>query len=342
MRYTSFCALILITVCHSSCKQNHKDPRKIIVNSENQGVITSHGPKRISRNIVQDKKGNIWIAAFDGIFRFDGKSFTNITSKVTSIRFFSILEDKKGNFWFGSLGSGVYYYDGKSFTNFTTRDGLLNNEVGSIYEDQKGDIWFGVSGGASCYNGKTFRNYLTDGNGMHEDYTGKNFPNRQLNGVTTIIEDRKKGFWFGAFDGVYHYDGKAFIAFTNKGRAFKNVRSIIEDKAGNIWLGGADGLWRYNGGAFTNFTRNFVGHVYEDRDGNIWTTAQKANEGMCIISRYDGHTLMDKEPTVTEIESKYEGNKGMIFGVLEAIDGSFWFGSMNGVYHYDTVSRSPF
>jgi len=32
-------------------------------------VNTSHGPKWITRNIIQDRKGNIWMAAFDGIFR---------------------------------------------------------------------------------------------------------------------------------------------------------------------------------------------------------------------------------------------------------------------------------
>ena len=49
---------------------------------ESKDVISSHGPKSITRNIIQDRRGNIWIAAFDGVFRYDGKSFTNITSKI--------------------------------------------------------------------------------------------------------------------------------------------------------------------------------------------------------------------------------------------------------------------
>ncbi|WP_396724057.1 two-component regulator propeller domain-containing protein [Mucilaginibacter lappiensis] len=64
-----------------------------------EGIIleqrgNSHGPNNTTRNIIQDRKGNIWIAAFDGIFRYDGKSFTNITSKVSSEHFFSVLEDR--------------------------------------------------------------------------------------------------------------------------------------------------------------------------------------------------------------------------------------------------------
>lgn len=328
-------ALFLMSVFYTACRQSQTEGENIKINSENNGIITSSGPKRITRNIIQDRSGNIWVAAFDGIFRYDGKAFTNITSKVSSARFFSILEDRKGNFWFGSIGSGVYHYDGKSFKNFTIREGLLNNEVTSIYEDKRGNIWFGVSGGASCYDGKSFRNYIIDGNDMNEDRTGKTFPNRRPYEVTSIIESKTGKFWFATRDNTFIYDGKSFTVFTNNGKLFKNVRSIIEDKIGNIWLGGADGLFRYDGSVFINFTKNFVGHIYEDRKGNIWTSSQRTSDGRCMLSRYDEKSLTDKKPIVTEILSKYEGNKGMIFGILE-VNGSIWFGTMvNGVSRYN-------
>src|ERR1700722_9968527 len=120
MKYTHIFTLFLMLGFCTSCGQNQTEEKKIIINSETKGVITSHGPKWITRNIIQDRKGNIWIAAFDGIFRYDGKSFINITSKVTSARFFSILEDRKGNLWFGSIGSGGYCFEGKLFTKFPT------------------------------------------------------------------------------------------------------------------------------------------------------------------------------------------------------------------------------
>src|ERR1700728_478608 len=141
--YSQIYALFLVLVFCTSCKGQVKtDLPKNNIKSEIKSVITPTGPNTTTRNVIQDRKGNIWIAAFDGIFRYDGKSFTNITSKVSSARFFSVLEDRRGNLWFGSIGSGVYYYDGKSFTNFTTEERLLNNVVTSIYEDKKGNIWF--------------------------------------------------------------------------------------------------------------------------------------------------------------------------------------------------------
>jgi ligand-binding sensor domain-containing protein len=342
MKYAHVYALFLMLVFYTSCEgQNKTDLSKENIKPETKDVISSPGPTRITRNIIQDRKGNIWIAAFDGIFRYDGKSFTNITSKVSSARFFSVLEDSKGNFWFGSIGSGLYYYDGKSFQNFTNREGLAGNGVTCIYEDKTGNIWFGAEGGASCYDGKSFRNYTMNG------------------GVNSIIEDKTGKFWFATRGNTFVYDGKTFTVFTHKGKPFTNVRSIIEDKKGNIWLGGPDGLWCYNGSTFSNFTQKFVGYIYEDKRGNIWTSSERDNSQPWTslerdnsqpwtsslsaygwgwaLSRYEGKSLSNKKPTVTEIT-----NRPMIFGILEAFDGSIWFGAVDGVYRYDGNTITDF
>ncbi|KIC02165.1 histidine kinase [Flavobacterium sp. JRM] len=337
-KYLQVCTLLFILFLYTSCRQNKTESGGIIIHSKTEDVITSYGPQWISRNIIQDRKNNIWIATFTGIFRYDGKSFTNITSKVISTRFFSLLEDRNGNLWFGSIGSGVYYYDGKTFQNFTIKEGLLNNEVTSIYEDKKGNIWFGVSGGASRYDGKSFRNYIIDGNGMNEDRTGKTFPNRRPYEVNSIIEDKKGKFWFATRGNTFIYDGKTFSVFTHNDKPFKNVRSLIEDKKGNIWLGGFDGLWRYDGNTFISFTKNFVGYILEDKKGNIWTSPQRDNSQVWALFRYDGKSLSNKKPTVSEIKS---GGNGL-FGILEARDGNIWFGSMNGVYRYDGKTVTDF
>ena len=342
-------ALLMFVFCTSGKGQNKTELPKDTIKSETKDEITSLGPNDITRTIKQDRKGNIWIAAFDGIFRYDGKSFTNITSKVSdkvyglfSAPFFSVLEDRKGNLWFGSIGSGVYYYDGESFQNFTTNKGLVNNEIGCIYEDKIGNIWFGVNGGASRYDGKSFRNYMMNGDSMSEDRTGKTFPNllRPPNEVTSIIEDKTGKFWFGTRGNTFVYDGKTFTVFTHNDKPFNNVRSIIEDKKGNIWLGGTDGLWRYDGSTFTNFTQNSVGYIYEDKNENIWTSsvrsinsspANHASYQNWVLSRYEAKSLSNEEPTVTEIKPQV----GLLFGILEDYDGNIWFGASDGVHRYD-------
>lgn len=339
MKYV-YAMILMFAFCASGKGQIKTDPLKDNIKSESKDVNTFLGPASITRAIKQDKKGNIWMAAFDGVFRYDGTSFTNVTSTVSSARFFSVLVDRKGNLWFGSIGSGVYYYDGTTFRNFTTDHGLVNNEIHCIYEDKAGNIWFGVSGGASRYDGKSFRNYMMNGDTMSEERTGKTFPNLQRppNEVTSIIEDKKGKFWFSTRGNSFVYDshlpeGQAFTIVTHDGIPFKNVRWIIEDKKGTIWLGGPDGLWRYNGSAFTNFSKKFVGYIYEDKKGNIWTSSERANN-QWVLSRYDEKSLAKNETKATEINP----NEGMLFGILEVNDGSIWFGTLNGVKRISSIA----
>lgn len=342
MKYVKLFALFMMIVVCSFCDaQNKAEPPPGNTKSETKDIVTTRGPDNITRNIIQDRKGNIWIASWEGVFRYDGKSFTKVTGKISPARFFSALEDSKGNLWFGSIGSGVYLYDEKSFQHFTTQNGLINNEITCIYEDKAGTIWFGVNGGASRYDGKSCRNYLISGESMIEDVTGKTIPDftRPPNEVSSIIEDRSGRFWFATRGNTFVFDSKTFTVFAHDGKPFVNVRSIIEDQKGNIWLGGPDGLWRYDGNTFTNLSERFVGYIIEDSKGNIWTSSESKNGQGWVLSRYDENSLLNEKPDATEII-----NKPMIFGILEDDEGNIWFGA-DGVYRYNgnivTDFKSP-
>jgi ligand-binding sensor domain-containing protein len=339
--------LFLVSVFYTSCKQNETYESKDIINPETKDIVTSFGPNTMVRNVKQDRNGNILIAAAAaGVFRYDGKSFTNLTSKIGSRRFWDVLEDRHGNLWFATTDSGLYYYNGKSFQHFTTRNGLANNRVMSIHEDKAGILWFGTGGGVSRYDGKSFRNFTTKDGLSNND-------------ITTIMEDKTGKLWFGTRGDACFYDGKTFTIFRNKdGKAFYNVWSIIEDKKGNIWFGGSiikdkkdkillldQGLWRYDGITITKVSQRGASFIIEDKKGNIWTTGSvnPPNGKVWALSRYDHKSLYNKEPAVTEIMS-IKG-PGMLCGILEAKDGSIWFGALgseSGVYRYDGKTITDF
>jgi ligand-binding sensor domain-containing protein len=337
-KYVQICSVVLLFVLIASCKgQNKTDLPKDSISQpesslsdvdpyfiESNTITTPYGPGSITRNILQDRKGNIWLASWEGIIRYDGKSFTNFTNKEGLRRFhtFSVLEDRKGNIWFGTIGAGVYRYDGKLFTNFTTKDGLANDYVGCIYEDETGNIWFGTEGGASSYDGESFHNFTTKDGLTNND-------------VHSIIEDKTGKIWFGTRGDACFYDGETFTNFANKeGLSFINVWSIIEDRKGNIWLGGNDGLWRYDGNSFTNYTTDFVGYIYEGKRGNIWISAGKGLQpGTMTLYRYTNNTLSGPLRS-TNIEQIIKID-GLIFGIFEDMEGCIWFGTLNGVCRYD-------
>jgi ligand-binding sensor domain-containing protein len=315
---------------------------------ETADTISSHGPRNITRNILQDKNGNMWFATWEGIIRYDGKVFTNVTLKenLKHFRVFSLLEDRKGNIWFGTMGGGVYCYDSKTFTNFTSQDGLIDNNVTCILEDKTGNIWFATNGGPCSYNGKSFISFV-----IKEDLSSKD--------IFSMAEDKTGNIWFATRnDGVFFYDGKSFTAFTNKeGLPFREARSIMEDKKGNIWIGSKDGLCCYDpsNASFTNFKMNSVTNIFEDKTGNLWLSAGEVSfntmdlNGATPKNAYSGMALYRYDPSAalrtgsssfSKITEKNEPNDHQIFGVMEDQAGNIWFGTMNGVYCYDPKGTS--
>ena len=278
------------------------------------------GPKSITRTIIQDKNENIWLASWEGIFKYDGSSYTNLTKEVSLSRFFSILENSKGNFWFGSIGSGAYFYDGKTFKNFTTKEGLVHNNVKYIYEDNKSNVWFATQGGVSVYDGQTFRNFTTEQGLLHND-------------TNYIIEDKLGRIWFASRGEVSIFDGKTFSEFKKvDGQSFHNVRTIIEDKYGDIWLGGEDGLWQYDGSTLILIVNKFIGFLYEDSKGSLWTSIEGGKAWEVI--RFDRNPLFNTTLTSTQIWTDHS----MAFGILEDKSGNFWFGTLNGACIYDGIN----
>ena len=333
MKYLNLYALFLMTAVSISCKGQSKTPTfKDSVQYE-RSTVASVAPNSMVRNVKEDKNGNILIASIKGVFKYDGKTYTNLTSNISSPNFWDVLEDRKGNLWYGTRDSGVYCYDGKSLQHFTTKDGLPSNHIGKIYEDKSGTIWFGTRAGASRYDGRSFRNLTTKDGLPH-------------NSINTILEDKAGKIWFGTSGEACYYDGKTFNVFKDKaGKAFNNVRAILEDSKGNIWIGGSiidykkgstlyvsTGLWRYDGTSFTKVTSRGTSAIAEDQQGNIWTTGAENPNGVGAwkLCRYDQKSLFNEHQKVKEIMSL---NK-MLCGIVAARDGSIWFGSMKGVHQY--------
>ena len=169
---------------------------------------------------LHDKKGNLWFKTDGaGAFKFDGKSFTQFTTKdgLCSNNVTSILEDKKGNIWFTCIQSfkprmtgdgGLCRYDGKTFTKFPKVKGLSKNDIYTIYETKKGDIWIGATHvGVYHYDGKTFTLF---------NKTDRTYWTRHL-GLQSMLEDKNGTLWFGFSGGLFRFNGKSFYNITKDG-----------------------------------------------------------------------------------------------------------------------------
>ncbi len=307
--------------------------------AETSTITSPYGPSNITRNTVLDQDGNMWLASWEGIIRYDGQQFTNFTNKDSLRRFhvFSASKDRKGHLWFGTIRAGAYLYDGQKFQLFTTADGLADDLVETITEAANGDIWIGTSKGISYYDGRTFRTLTTaeDGVPMHE--------------IHSLYRDKSGKMWIGSHEGVTVYNPlnapQATVIKRPDGEFFNNVRCITQGSDGAIWIAGQDGLYRYNGQKATLIMEGFAGYVYADKKGNIWTGLSQKGHGQMAL-----YMLRPPEAPSEEFAAprKVFDECSMIFSVNEDKNGHLWLGFESGVcrydgttFHYYTPEKAP-
>ena len=136
------------------------------------GIKSSMGIHRvIIRDLVFDKKGNLWIATdHKGLYCLDYskrvfRQFVNLPSDKGSISdnsLQSLYVDNSGSLWVGTYKNGVCYYSSQS-TKFNT---IPLGDICTITQDLQGNFWCGTNdSGIVEYNpvtGQTKRFYSTD------------------------------------------------------------------------------------------------------------------------------------------------------------------------------------
>lgn len=228
-------------------------------NESNSDSGNSTSEENAVWSIIQDKAGKFWFGTSDGVYRYDGDSFTPfldndgvINNNSLHLRHIqSIVEDKSGNIWFASWNQeGAIRFDGKTLTSFYPNDDAM---VHSILEDINGNMWFGTRDHGACYyNGKVFTS----------------FPDIAFfssNCVYSMAEDKSGNIWLGTETaGVWSYNPSATLPagpgnFTNytikDGLCHNSVFSVTIDKSGELWFGTRNvGLCSYDGKNFSNFS----------------------------------------------------------------------------------------
>lgn len=205
-------------------------------------------------SMLQARDGKIWFATLDGLYVYDGKTFTLFLINEAPNGFLSrnakverMLEDSEGNIWFGArVNEGVFRYDGKSIINLKikpTDENAIRNWGWPQMQDKNGNIWFSNWDGAYRYDGKKFTSFT-----KNDGLSGTGL-------VTKIIEDKKRIIWLGG-DGLSRYDGNSFTSFRD-GLINPGIWSLFDEKSGNIWVGTReDGFYLFDGKRFINYSEH--------------------------------------------------------------------------------------
>lgn len=295
-------------------------------------------------SIHRDREKRLWVGnsqkglsclTDSGFVQFDaGNGF--IDTKVKAIG-----EDLSGRLFFGTDGKGLYIYEDGVFSLIDQMD---RKYVRSIIRDLDGDMWVATAG-HGIYR-------VHENNGALEF---KNFTTEDgllYNRITSLCVDKLNRVWYGTETNGLGFIAKGKVHATRirseQGLASNAIRSLCIDQRGFLWVGTAgSGLSRIP------IYESIQGQAVEIRNfsfaaglnsANIYLMTIDQNQNL-IVGTEAGldHVMLDANGDFTSIKhySKGDGFTGVETcqnAVFNDLDGTLWFGTINGLSHFNPAS----
>ncbi|MES2762889.1 MAG: two-component regulator propeller domain-containing protein [Bacteroidota bacterium] len=241
-----------------------------------------------------------------------------------------------------------------NFKNYSVESGLPYIQIFAMFQDSKGHLWSGGYGGASKFNGKTFKNYSPK-NGLANHY------------VNAIIEDQFHLITIGTIDGLSVIDkvrGQINNYYVKDGLPSNNVTSFCLDPKLGLWTGTNKGLCIWDGKKVIPVPyfkdQNISCLLYTEKYGvligtnkGLFVKGKNSNEfnalvgGITVnsISQYNskvyvgtdrGLYLLDLEKHTTNI---FHVSNGLLDENITAVlcqkNGIVWIGSKTGLISFN-------
>ncbi|MBN2272819.1 MAG: response regulator [Bacteroidales bacterium] len=313
----------------------------------------------ICNEILEDKKGNIWIALYGGgliQYNLRTKEFIRYTKAHPELRLkedhlLSLMIDDRENIWIGYNSRGVdvinkehkiiasYYHDPKD------PNSLNHNSILSIVQSSDKNVLLGTDGGGIDILDPLTR-HITHNTTSDSDFS------LLSNTVQNIYIDNDGIIWVGCWGGGINIYDKRFDRFALYKQGKQNyeslsgssVTSFTQDKQGNIWIstdGGGINLFNPQKRNFIHYksdpinkqtlSNNKVLAVEADNKGGLWAGMWQGGlnyfkiEGqhLRLIRKYN---LLDKNDPASN----------SVFRIYITKSGELWIGNYStGIYRYE-------
>jgi ligand-binding sensor domain-containing protein/DNA-binding CsgD family transcriptional regulator len=201
-------------------------------------------------SIIQDSRGFLWLATFNGLNRYDGyniKKYYNEINNPNSLSHQSVnvvYEDGNGIIWAGTEnGLNKLNTSTNSFTRYYYEDSVSltrnKNDIRTIYQDDEGYLWIGFYGnGLKKFNPET---------GQFKDthlFVGENETD-SIKFINAFYADQESNFWIGTErNGLLklNEDRTTIKQYSSNSDAYailsdSCIATITEDDSNNLWIG---------------------------------------------------------------------------------------------------------
>ena len=250
----------------------------------------------------------------------------NLNDGLPNEEIHNLWLDADGTIW-AATTSGLAHYDpvNQQWATFKDDDGLLSTSVTAVIRRQNGqlligNIYGGDNEGLSLYDGE---NWV-----LFPDFPStssiEDNPDMLSTTVTALAEDQEGNLWVGTVNGLGFFDGEEWERFsTDEGLPSNEITAIAIDQANQIIVGTSVGAALQTDDDFFTIPQsedNFITGVLQSSDGQYWVTGEEPG-------------LISFDPT-TGKSLAYRDNYYW-FGATQDEQGNLYFGSYEGVVHYN-------
>ncbi len=294
-------------------------------------------PQNTVLSVLQDKKGYLWVATYDGLSKYNGLEFKVYKNEINNVNSISnnkvnkLFEDKIGRIWVGTVdGLNLFDPEKESFTRFKISGSNQGCTVLSIAEDSKEVLWIGTNSGLFYVDTRNIKpkNTVITRSAICRDKK-----------TECLYIDRDKHLWIGSGQTLKIYDPvKARLLSVpvqlkqSKELAGTVIRNISQDVDNNYWIATeTNGLFYYNAKTANciNYDQNngllsnTVRAVLETGNHIIWVGTKK---GLNIINTQTG----DISGYSNDPFNPNSLSQNSIRDIFKDNESNVWIGTFNG------------